>query len=409
MQSLTTNHYQQLLGLPTPWKVSEVKLSLTGMQIEIRLDYEGKDVCCPVCNNSSSIYDQAPEQRWRHLDTMQFETILIASVPRCNCKKCGVKTVTVPWANKHSRFTLLFEGFTIELLQHCSSIKAASRLLRLSWHATNEIMKRAVNRGLSRRNTDAIEHIGIDEKSFRAGHQYITILNDLNGGRVLDVVETRTTTATVRLLNCLQKTQRMKIKSVALDMWKPFKRAVNKKLPKADIVHDRFHISKYLNEAVDTVRRHESSLLNKAGDSTLIGSRFVWLRNPENMTKKQRISLNQLMACELKTGVAWSLKNMFRVFWQLTNRDSAEFFFNYWVSAVEKSELNPLIKVKDMLLRHKDNIFNYFKHRTTNAVSEGLNSKIQLYKAAARGFRSFLSYRTRILFYCGKLDLTIGG
>lgn len=192
-------------------------------------------------------------------------------------------------------------------------------------------------------------------------------------------------------------------------MWKAFKRAVNKQLPKADIVHDRFHISKYLNEAVDTVRRHESSLLNKAGDSTLIGSRFVWLRNPENMTKKQRISLNQLMACELKTGVAWSLKNMFRVFWQFTNRDSAEFFFNYWVSAVEKSELNPLIKVKDMLLRHKDNIFNYFKHRTTNAVSEGLNSKIQLYKAAARGFRSFLSYRTRILFYCGKLDLTIGG
>ena len=115
------------------------------------------------------------------------------------------------------------------------------------------------------------------------------------------------------------------------------------------------------------------------------------------------------MACELKTGIAWSLKNMFRVFWQFTHRDSAEFFFNYWVNAVEKSELKPLIKVKDMLVRHKDNIFNYFKHRTTNAVSEGLNSKIQLYKAAARGFRSFLSYRTRILFYCGKLDLTIGG
>jgi len=407
MPSLTTSHYQQLLGLPDPWKVSDVKLSLTGMQIEIRLVYEGKLVRCPVCSNGCSIYDQAPEQRWKHLDTMQFETILIASLPRCNCKECGVKTVSVPWANKHSRFTLLFEGFAVELLQHCSSIQAASKLLKLNWHATNEIMKRAVKRGLSRRNTDTVEHIGIDEKSFRAGHKYVTTLNDLKGGRVLEVVETRTTEATVRLLKSLKKSQRKQIKSVSLDMWKPFKNAVKRQLPKADIVHDRFHISKYLNEAVDTVRRQESNQLDKAGDRTLLGSKFAWLRNPENMTKTQRTSFNQLMACELKTGIAWSLKNMFRMFWQFTKHDSAEYFFNYWVGAVEKSELKPLIKVKDMLVRHKDNIFNYFKHRITNAASEGLNSKIQLYKASARGFHSFLSYRTRILFFCGKLNLGI--
>jgi transposase len=187
-------------------------------------------------------------------------------------------------------------------------------------------MSRAVKRGLSRRNMDAIEHIGIDEESFRAGHQYVTTLNDLKGGRVLEVVETRTPKATVRLLSSLKKSQRKQIKSVSLDMWKPFKSAVNKLLPKADIVHDRFHISKYLNDAVDTVRRQESSQLDKAGDRTLIGSKFAWLRNPENMTKKQRTGFNHLMACELKTGMAWSLKNMFRIFWQLTNRDSADFF-----------------------------------------------------------------------------------
>ena len=407
MQSLTTTHYQQLLALPTTWKVEDVLLLLSGKQIEIHLEYIGKKVDCPECGKSSSIYDKAPEQRWRYLDTMQYETILIARVPRCDCKQCGVKTVKVPWADRHSRYTLMFDGFAVALLQHCSSIQAASKLLRLSWHATNDIMNRAVQRGLSRRNTDAVEHIGIDEKSFRAGHKYVTTLNDLKGGRVLDVVETRTTKATVRLLNSLKKSQRKQIKSVSLDMWKPFKSAVNRLLPKADIVHDRFHISKYLNEAVDTVRRHESSQLNKAGDSTLIGSKFVWLRNPENMTKKQRTSFNQLMACELKTGIAWSLKNIFRVFWRFTNHDSAEFFFNYWVGAVEKSELKPLIKVKDMLVRHKDNIFNYFKHKITNAASEGLNSKIQLYKASARGFHSFLSYRTRILFFCGKLNLDI--
>lgn len=380
---------------------------LSGKQIAIHLEYSGKKVVCPACGKSCSIYDKAPEQRWRYLDTMQYETILVARVPRCECKQCGVKTVKVPWADRHSRYTLLFEGFAVALLQHCSSIQAASRLLRLSWHATNEIMRRAVLRGLSRRNTDAIEHIGIDEKSFKAGHQYITTLNDLKGGRVLEVVETRTAKATMRLLSSLKPSQRKQIKSVSLDMWKPFKSAVTKLLPKAEMVHDRFHISKYLNEAVDTVRRHESSQLNKAGDRTLMGSKFVWLRNPENMTKKQRTNFKQLMECELKTGRAWSLKNLFRMFWQLTNRDSADYFFNSWTGAVEKSELKPLIKVKDMLVRHKDNILNSFKHRITNAASEGLNSKIQLYKASARGFHSLLSYRTRILFFCGKLNLAI--
>ena len=408
MQSLIA-HYQQLLGLPETWKVSNVRLSLSGTQIEIHLEYIGPKVECPECGNTGRVYDLAPEQRWRHLDTMEYETHLIARVPRCECKEHGVKTIKVPWATRYSRYTLKFEALAVELLQECSSIQSASRLLRLNWHATNEIMNRAVERGLNRRNKNAIDHLGIDEKSFRAGHQYVTTMNDLEGGRVLDVVQTRTTEATGKLLQSLEKAQRQAVKSISMDMWKPFAIAVKKHLPQADIVHDRFHISKYLNDAVDTVRRQESRQLHHAGNRTLIGSKFIWLRNPENMTPSQRTSFDQLMACELKTGRAWAIKNMFREFWRLGCRDSASFFFDYWSERVDQLELKPMIKVKELLKRHFDNILNYFKHEITNAVSEGLNSKIQLYKASARGFHSFQSYRTRILFYCGKLNMAIAG
>jgi transposase len=407
MQSLI-GHYQQLLGLPATWKVSDVLLSKSGTRIEIHLEYLGPKVECPECCKAGRIYDQAPEQRWRHLDTMQYETHLIARVPRCECKDHGVKTINVPWASKYSRYTLMFEAVAVEFLQHCSSIQAGARLLRLNWHATNEIMNRAVERGLSRRSKKAIDHLGIDEKSFRAGHQYVTTLNDLEGGRVLDVVQTRTTEAAEKLLQSLEASQRQAVKSISMDMWKPFAIAAKKHLPQADIVHDRFHISKYLNEAVDSVRRQESRQLYQAGDSTLIGSKFTWLRNPENMTKRQRTSFDQLMACELKTGRAWALKNMFREFWRLGCRDSASFFFDYWSERVEQLGLKPMIKVQELLKRHFNNILNYFEHEITNAASEGLNSKIQLYKASARGFHSFESYRTRILFYCGKLDMAIG-
>ena len=110
MESLTS-HYQQLLGLPSNWKVDNVDLSLPHKRVTIKLKYVGQDVTCPECESSCSIYDHAPEQRWRHLDTMQFETILVARLPRVNCKEHGVKTSSAPWADKHSRFTLMFEGF----------------------------------------------------------------------------------------------------------------------------------------------------------------------------------------------------------------------------------------------------------------------------------------------------------
>lgn len=333
--------------------------------------------------------------------------VFIARIPRCQCETCGVKTIAVPWAAPHSRFTLMFEGFAVALLQHCSSVQAASNILKLDWHAVDQIMKRAVERGLLRREPDDVVHVGMDEKSFRSGQKYITILNDLDKSRVLDVIEDRTLTATKKLLGTLSKQQRKAVKSVSLDMWQAFATATHKLLPAADIVHDRFHISKYLNDAVNKVRHQESQELKKDGDTRLVGSKYTWLRNPEKMTKSKKTRFNELMACEFKTGVAWVLKNIFRDFWNCSSGLRGEIFFAYWCELVDKTKLKPLIKVKDMMERHKGNILNYFKHQVSNAISEGINSKIQLIKATARGFRGFESYRTRILFYCGKLDMKI--
>ncbi|ABL65963.1 transposase, IS204/IS1001/IS1096/IS1165 family protein [Chlorobium phaeobacteroides DSM 266] len=402
-----TSHYHQLLGLPPNWNVENVTLSITGKQIEIRLVYTDKQAECPECGQLCKIYDHTSEQQWRHLDTMQFETIIVARLPRCKCKEHGVKTVRVPWAARHSRFTLMFESFAIELLMHCSSIKAASSMLNLNWHAVDEIMRRAVKRGLNRRESEAIAYLGIDKKSFKAGQHYVTTLNDLDKGRVLEVVEHRTNEAAKALLESLNKKQQEQVKAVSADMWKPYANAVEELLPNADLVHDRFHISKYLSEAVDAVRRKESRELDQAGDKRLVGSKYVWLRNPENMREQQKVELSNLMACEFKTSQAWALKNMFRYFWQLGDTDGASFFFEYWSRRVDEVGLTPLIEVKELLQRHFDHILTYFKHAITNAVSEGLNSKIQIVKASARGFHRFESYRNRILFYCGKLNMAI--
>ncbi len=197
--SKLTEHYRLLLGLDASWEVSDVSLSLEEKCVEILLVHRGGAVTCPECDAACGIADHGPERTWRHLDTMQFETVLRARTPRTKCKACGVKTATVPWAGKHSRFTLMFEAFAIEVLQAYGNVKNAATLLGLNWKSVHRIMERAVERGLACRELDSLQYAGIDEKSFRRGHSYVSILTDLTGHRVLEVVEDRTEEATDKL------------------------------------------------------------------------------------------------------------------------------------------------------------------------------------------------------------------
>lgn len=400
-----TRHYSLLLGLDADWEVSEVSLSLEGKCVEILVTHAVGQVKCPQCGVGCSIADHAPERTWRHLDTMQFETRLRARVPRSNCKACGIKTTAVPWAGKHSRFTLLFEALAIQVIQACGNVKAAAGLLGLDWDAVHRIMERAVERGLERRELEGLQYVGMDEKSFGRGHSYVSLLVDLTGSRVLEVAEERTEAAADRLWEKLPDEQKRQIEAVAVDMWPAFVNSIATNAEQAEIVHDRFHISKHLNDAVDQVRRQEHKALKKAGDERLTGSKQLWLFNLENIHDDRWLAFEALKDQELKTSRAWAIKEQFRWLWEYRYVGNARKFFNRWYGWAARSRLKPIIKAAKMLKRHLDNILTYFRHRITNAMSEGFNSRIQSIKSQARGFRAFANYRIRILFYCGKLDL----
>jgi transposase len=267
-------------------------------------------------------------------------------------------------------------------------------------------MERAVGRGLKRRDMDSIEHVGIDEKSFRRGHDYVSLMTDLDASRILEVSEGRDETAANQLWKSLSPENKQRIKAVAVDMWSAYLNSIRANAPNAEIVHDRFHVSKYLNEAVDKVRRQEHKKLKKnEGESPLTGSKQLWLFNPENFSESQSLCFADLKDLELKTSRAWAIKEHFRWFWDYTYAKNAEKHFRKWYGWATHSRLKPIVSVAKTLNRHLDNLLTYFRHRITNAKSEGFNSRIQSIKSNARGFRSFDNYRTRILFYCGKLAL----
>ena len=406
MDNELQKHYALLLGIGSPWEVKDVALKLSEKKVEIELGWQwGSDAKCPECGRECSIHDSAPERTWRHLDTMQFVTLIRARTPRANCPEHGVKTMTVPWAVPQGRFTLHFERFAIEVLLACASVKQACELLGIGWEAAHEIMKRAVERGLERRQLDQLKHLGMDEKSFKRGHSYITLLTDLDRSRVLEVVEERTTEAADQLWETLSPEQKQAVEAVAVDMWEPFIQTIQKQVPEADIVHDKFHVNKYLGEAVDKVRRQEHKELLAAGDETLKGTRQLWLYNPQNFSPEQADEFSMLKDLQLKVARAWAAKELFSKFWVYQEEGWARRFFKDWFGWVSRSRLKPMIDVARILKRHLDHLLTYLKHHITNAVTEGLNSKIQSIKSAARGFRNFKNYRTRILFFCGKLDL----
>lgn len=401
-----SEHYGQLLGLHSPWSISDVDLDMANHRVDITIEYADDEGPCPECGAVSPKHDDREARTWRHLDTMQFATYLHCRVPRVRCQEHGAKTLTTPWAGKNSRFTLMFEAFAIKLLMAARSVEEARKVLGLNWHQVDKIKARAVERGLARRQEETIRHVGMDEKQFRAGHRYISNLVDLDRGRVLDVVQERTEEAAKSLLEKgLTTSQRAMVEAVAVDMWPAYANAIQAILPSAAIVHDRFHISQHLNQAVDLVRRQENRQLSKEGDTRLRGTKYLWLANEENQHERFAETFASLKGSNLKVARAWAIKEQFRPFWACQSRAQAQQHFDGWYSWAIRSQLRPIKDKAKMLKRHLANTLTYFDHQISNAVAEGLNSKIQTIKANARGFRSFESFRYSILFYCGRLDM----
>jgi len=399
--------YQSILGLAPPWRVSGVSVDEAKREVHIRVEYPAGDLLhCPECEVICPGYDHKI-RRWRHLNTMQFKTFIESDVPRANCPEHDVRLIRVPWAEDKSRYTALFEAYIIDVLQAVRSKVQAEELTALSWDQVDLIMDRAVARGMDRRHIERLRHCGIDEKSFGKGHNYASILHDLDGRRVLDVVHERTKEAANTLWERIPEEQRKQIEAVAMDMWQPFMESTAAHVPQAEIVHDKFHCVKELKKAVDAVRKKEHRILKAEndGESILNKTKYLWLRNPKNWSEAQREQFAAMKIDVLQVGRAWSITQAFEDFWEYRYAGSARKFFDRWYFWATHSRLKPLIDAAKTLKRHLPGLLAYCKHRITNAVAEGMNSKIQLIKANARGFRNFEKYRIAILFYCGRLDL----
>lgn len=402
-----TELYQHLLGLVAPWTVSRVELSVEDGRVDVWVEHPKRTrFICPECEAELAVYDHSEERAWRHLDSCAFLTYLNAAPPRVNCSKHGVRQVRLPWAEPHSRFTALFERLAIDVLKECD-VLGASRLLRLSWDEAWHLMDRAVARGRAAKPATVPAHIGVDEKSAGRGQDYITVVSDLDAGTVEDIADERRQTSLDSYFDRFTPDQREAIEAVAMDMWEPYINSVRAHLTDADekIVFDRYHIMRYLLDAVDTVRKQEHRTLAAAGDKTLAQTKYLWLYSAENLPARHVDRFAALRAGDLKTSRAWAIKETLRHFWNYRRRAWGHRHWKRWYFWATHSRLKPVIDAARTLKRHEAGLLSYFTHPITNAAAEGLNSRIQAIRVSARGYRNRDNFKTAIWFHCGGLQL----
>lgn len=403
MSSAVETLFTQALGLEAPWVVEKIVFSQADKQIDIYLGFpRGSKFTCPICSRKGVPAYDTHEKSWRHLNFFQHQAYLHAAEPRIQCPECGVKTVTVPWARPDSGFSLLFEALIMMMVPEMP-VQAVAELL--NEHDTR--LWRVINHYVA----DAREHedyydvtrIAVDETSRKRGHHYVSIVADIDRSKVIFATEGKDSKVIGQFSNDFHdhNGDSDAVKEVCCDMSPAFIEGVRNCLPNARITFDRFHVMKIVNEAVDKVRREEQReqpLLKK--------SRYVWLKNPENLTVEQRDILYNLEGLNLKTAKAYQMKLNLREFWNMPEKH-ARWYLYRWTLWAATSGMKPLVDAAYTILNHFEGIIAYTKTKITNGIMEGINSLVQAARKKARGYRTAEYFITVIYLIAGKLNFKL--
>ncbi len=404
----TETTFQALLQLPEPWFIAGIDIDAEGEAMHVRIACRpGVSLACPQCGTACEVYDHAEERVWRHLDLWQCKTWLHCRLPRVRCAEHGVKQVQVPWAEPGSRLSSAFEARVIATVLGCRTVKAACQLLRLKWDQVNAVMSRAVARGLARRGDAAMPYLAVDEKAIAKRHRYVSVLYDLQRGCVVEVADDRRKTSLAALYAGLTEAQRHAVQAVCMDMWEPYAKATAEGLPEGagKIVHDRFHVMQHANKALNAVRIREARALAQQGDTTLKGSRQLWLYAAENVPSQRQADFEALKNADLHTARAWAAKETLRHTWAQPTVDAARAHVQAWLTDVRANLPGPMLDFALLVKEKLEPIIRYCRHPISNGKAEGINSQLMAIQRSARGFRSHASFRIAALFHCGGLDL----
>jgi transposase len=345
-----------------------------------------------------------PERRWHDLAMRDYTVWLRYAPYRVWCPQCGLRVERIPWADKWQRVTHALARAVATLARELNWDAVAAHF-RLNWKTVEAVVEGAVLWGLAHRRWRPLHVLGIDEVSRRKGHQYLTVVYDLRQARVLWVGRDRTTATLERFFAWLGPRRARSIHTLCCDMWAPYLDAVRRHLPQATVVFDRFHLTQHLSRAVDDVRRQTWRQMAGRHKAEFKRTRFLWLRNPENLRRAERTRLSALLRLNSPIVKAYLLKEDLRRFWDYRSTAWAEGHLRQWLWRASHSRLAPFTQLAQTLRIHLDGVLAWTRIRVTNGALEGMNNKIKVISHRAFGYRTPWAYIANIYHCCADLPL----
>lgn len=361
---------------------------------------------CSRCGRSAArvVGTRRPVRQWRDLAMREHRLVVEYAPYRIWCRHCGLRVEGVPWADPWQRVTHALARAVAVLARELHWAAVAAHF-RLNWKTVASVVEATVLWGLAHHRAPRLRVIGIDEVSRRKGQQYLTMVYDLQRGRVVWVGRDRTRATLERFFRWLGPRRMRSIETVCSDMAAAYGDAVRHYLPHATHVVDRFHVSQHLSRAIDEVRRQTWRRLTGRARVTWKHTRFLWLHNPENLRRTQRTRLSALLRLNAPIVRAYLLKEDLRRFWRYRAPHWAQAHLDHWLWRAAHSRLLPFKKVVATLRTHRAGILAWTRLRISNGALEGMNNKVKVISHRAYGFSTSWAYIANIYHCCAALPL----
>ena len=357
---------------------------------------------CPRCQQvSAQIHDRRVRVK-RDVSVFGLRSYLEYEQRRFGCEQCQKPFAeSVVDIEAGRRYTVRYERYIYEQYRE-NSIQAIHRLEGIGYKAAEGIFYRQAQADLENQGLRLVRRLGVDEISMKKRHrQFILVLSDLDRNCVIAVLEERHKEKLEAWFDGLSAAQRAAIEEVSMDMWSPYRQAVEAKLPQAAIVADRFHLMQNLNRAVTTARRDIQRHAPAEVKEQLKGSRWILVKNLDALSEKELERLEQLYDLSPALKQLHLFKEAFRdIFQAQQDRDDAVWALAQWIDSVQQSGQPKLDAFINTLENWANPILNYFNQRTTQGFVEGMNNKLKLIMRRAYGYRNFDRFALRILAEC---------
>ena len=380
------------LNIENPWRIDKIQFDQEKEELNIYVGYmRSSKFLCPKCGKECKLHD-TKEKVWRHLNFFQYKTYIHCKLPRTNCEDDGVLLVQAPWSTDNTGFTMLFEEYVLRLAQKMP-ILSISKLLKESNGKIWRIVKKYTDKYIETLDFSNTRIIGMDETSVK-GHNYITLFMDMETSKVMYIAEGKKSSTIYEFKNFFEE-HKGKVENIEVftcDMSLGFTSGIKEIFKEAKIVYDKFHVVKEVNIAVDEVRKKEVE-----DEKELKKSKYIWLKNPENLKEYQKEKLIKMSKMNLKTAKAYRLKLAFQeIYNKNITKEMAHKEIKEWLNWAIHSKLDSMKKVARMVGQKINGILNYFEYRVTNAVLEGTNSMIQNLKSRAKGYKVIENFKAMI-------------